>query len=105
MIRQHVIPTMQAMPSNPMALQLTNWVSFFFRFWRAFDMDPREMMVQQQPNQMGQDAAMLQGGQGADIMGGGFLQQLEPGMLGPQPTARVNQMAAMGAGLQQNAGQ
>lgn len=105
MLRQDFITTMQAMQSNPIALQLTNWVAFFSKFWRAFEMDPREMMVQQVP-MMNAQAAMQ--GQSPDQMAGpmgSVLDQLSPEILGPQAPAQIGPASLMGAGTQQNYGQ
>jgi hypothetical protein len=105
MLRQDFITTMQAMQSNPMALQLTNWVAFFSKFWRAFEMDPREMMVQQVPRM--NDMMAQQGMNPEELAGpqGDVLEQLSPTMLGEQDGAEMNPMSMMGAGLQQNIGQ
>jgi hypothetical protein len=105
MLRQDFITTMQAMQSNPMALQLTNWVAFFSKFWRAFEMDPREMMVQQVP--MMNDIMAQQGMNPEQLAGpqGDVLEQLSPTMLGQQGGAEVSPMSMLGAGLQQNVGQ
>jgi len=59
MLRQDMITTMTAMQSNPFALQLTNWVSFFNRFWKAFDLDPREMMITGIPPLMNEMASQM----------------------------------------------
>ena len=105
MMRQDFITTMQAMQSNPMALQLTNWVSFFSKFWRAFEMDPREMMVKQVP-QMNDRAA--QAGQSPDQLAGPMgdvMEQLSPTVLGQQGGEEMSAMPVMGAGMQMNMGQ
>lgn len=105
MLRQDFMTAMQAMQGNPMALQLTNWVSFFSRFWRAFDMDPREMMVQKVPqsNDRAAQGAMSE----EQMIGpeGDMLEQLSQGMLGQQEQNTVPNMSMMGAGMQQNMGQ
>jgi len=105
MLRQDFITTMQAMQSNPMALQLTNWVSFFSKFWRAFEMDPREMMVQKVP--MMNDRAAQQGLGPDELAGpmGDVMEQLSPTLLGAQGGGEIPPMSMMGAGLQQNLGQ
>lgn len=102
MQRQDMMTALQAMQSNPIALQITNWIAFFSRFWRAFDFNPREMM---QVNPMGAQAAW-QGMNDQQRMGpqGDILEQLGGGMMGPQAGAQIPLMSGMGAGLQQNQG-
>jgi hypothetical protein len=113
MQQQNMITALQAMQSNPMAMQITNWTGFFTKFWRAFEFDPHEMM---NSNSNPNAAAILQnltsGGQGGggapqgDVLAA--LAQTQGnanalGMSGPRST--LAPMSGIGAGLQQNIGQ
>lgn len=100
MQRQDFITAMTAMAQNPFALQKTNWDAFLSRFWRAFDFNPREMMLKQPemlPPEEGGTAG--QGGPQGDMM-----EQLGGGTLQPQDDQMMQLMSAMGAGNQINTG-
>ena len=101
MQKQDYVTAMQAMTANPFALQKTNWDAFLSKWWRAFDFNPREMILKQPemlPPEEGGTA-----GQGAP--GGDELEQLGGGVLGNQDPRMLQLMAAMGAGQQTNIGQ
>jgi hypothetical protein len=103
MQRQDMITAMQAMASNPMAVQITNWLAFFNKFWRAFDFNPREMMnITMSSTQAAWGMMNEQQQTGPE---GDMLEQLAPGILGPQAGQQIPQMSGMGAGLQLNTGQ
>lgn len=99
MIRQDFMTAMQAMTANPYALQKTNWDAFLSRWWRAFDINPKEMIVRGQP-----PLPPEQGGTAGQPTQADMLQQLGPG-LGPQGNSPMNALAMMGAGNQPNQGQ
>lgn len=103
MLRQDYMTALQAIqaPGSPM-MMMTNWVAFANRFWRAFDMNPSEMI---KATRMGAQTAMggLSPEQQAGPMGD-QLEQLAPGILGPQAEAQTGPISAMGAGLQANQG-
>jgi len=103
MQRQDLITAMQAMSQNPMAIQTTNWLAFFNKFWRAFDFNPREMMNVTMPST--QAAWGLMNEQQQIGPQGDMLEQLAPGILGQQSGAEVPGMPGLGAGLQINMGQ
>jgi hypothetical protein len=100
MQQQTFVTAMQTMQNNPFALQKTNWDAFLSRWWRAFDFNPREMMLKQPnmlPPEEGGTAGAMPQGPGLPQLGGGALDTQDP---------RVMQlMAAMGADQQQNVGQ
>lgn len=107
MKRQDLMTASQLVGSNPTGLQTTNWTSFWSKFWRAFDFDPREMMVQggAQPSMNTAAAAGASGaptgpygvtGDMLDTLAGSPVQGA-PNTMGPMPM--------LGAGMQQNIGQ
>ena len=105
MQRQDLITALQIMQSNPIALQTTNWVAFFNKFWRAFEFDPREMIVQRTPpaNAQAAQGALSPDEQAGPI--GDLLGRLAPNIFGGgQPEMNLPLMPGMGAGLQQNMG-
>ncbi len=103
MQRQDYITAMQAVYSNPIGTAMTNHVAFFNKFWRAFDLNPREMMSTTMP---GLQAAWSQMND-QQRMGpeGDSLEQLGGGMLGQQDPRTIPAMGGMGMGLQLNRGQ
>jgi hypothetical protein len=102
MQRQDMMTAMQAVSANPMMMQTTNWLAFANKFWRAFEFNPREMM---QVSAASTRAAWQQMND-QEKMGpqGDQLEQLAPGILGPQAQQQVPQMSGLGAGLQINRG-
>ena len=101
MQRQDFVTAMQAMATNPFALQKTNWDAFLSKWWRAFGFNPREMILKQPtmlPPEQGGTA-----GQGAP--GGPALPQLGGDQLAQQDPRIMQLLSAMGAGPQQNVGQ
>lgn len=102
MQRQDMITALQAMTTNPMAMATTNWLAFFNKFWRAFDFNPREMMNVAMPNL--QSAWGMMNDQQKMGPEGDQLEQLAPGMLGPQGPGTVPPMSGLGSGLQINQG-
>lgn len=109
MTRQDLMTALQVMSQNPFALQTTNWMAFFNKFWRGFGFNPREMMnVSPQAVQNNQAAAMQ--GQGGGQPGasplGDVLGQMAPGIMGNpmQPESTLPPISAVSAGPQLNQG-
>jgi hypothetical protein len=103
MQRQDMMTALQSINANPMAIQTTNWMAFFNKFWRAFDFNPREMMNVTMPST--QAAWSMMNDQQRMGPQGDILEQLAPGILGQQPGSQIPQMSGLGAGLQINTGQ
>lgn len=99
MQRQDFMTAMQAMQNNPFALQKTNWDAFLSRFWRAFEINPKEMILRQ-PNML----APEEGGTAGTMPQGDGLEQLGGDVLAPQPQQMAQLLSAMGAGNQMNMG-
>lgn len=104
MVRQDLMTAMQAMQSNPIAMQITNWISFFSKFWRGFDFDPHEMIVPGVIPTMNDMAAQM--GMTDEQKLGPMGDQLDrlSGNGSPQPSSMLGPLSGMGAGLQQNQG-
>jgi hypothetical protein len=103
MQRQDFVTTIQAMSQNPFALQKTNWDAFLSKWWRAFDFNPREMILKQ-ANMLPPEEGGTAGAE-AGAPGGDALEQLGGGQLAPQPEQIAQLLSAMGAGQQTNVGQ
>ena len=107
MQRQDLNTALQLVGSNPIGLQTTNWMSFFSKFWRAYDFNPREMMVQMGIPQMNGGAA--QAGMSPDQQTGPMgdvLQRMSGAGASPlaQTPSTVSPLSMMGAGTAQNFG-
>jgi hypothetical protein len=104
MKRQDFITAMQAIGSIPGAMERTNWIAFLSKFWRAFEENPSEMIIQPKEGSPESDEAIITQGEGEGAPEGDMLEQLS-GMTGAQQTAPVGLMSALGAAMQQNVGQ
>jgi hypothetical protein len=104
MQRQDMMTALGAMRGDPVAMQITNWVAFYSKFWRAFGFDPQEMLVSGVIPQMNEMAAQQAAGGGEGTVGptGDTLEQLAG--VGPnvQTPAQIPPMSMMGFGNQPN---
>jgi hypothetical protein len=98
--QQNAMAVMQAVQTNPIGLQVVNWVNWYREFFQLFDMDPNKLlnvgvipMINQMAAQAGAPPSPESQFSGAGSGGGTELENLSPSQFGEQDDAPMEELS------------